>query len=106
MIRRILKEIFGSSYEIEPDPLPEPRTHDFSGWKRCWGHDYAFTPIAGGQRGRVSGWCTPRPKVGDYLLLENGPFSTRYVVDAVSYPGDPHDMFFAEVSFAPRPDRG
>lgn len=76
-------------------------THDFS--HRGWGHDYAFEPIDGGWRGKVSGWCRPKPTEGDYLILQNGGRGTsRYRVLSVRHPSAQGDQFFADVEFAPR----
>jgi hypothetical protein len=75
-------------------------THDFS--HRGWGHDYSFTPADGGLRGRVVGWCQPKPMEGDYLILQNDSGTTRYRVDAVRHPSAQGDQFFADVTFAPR----
>lgn len=76
--------------------------HDFR--IRGWGHDYAYDPREGGLRGSISGWCYPRPMVGDILIIQQPkPASpdggARYKVVSISYPGDPPDMFFAEVEY-------
>lgn len=81
--------------------ITAPRTHDYSGPNRFWGHDYTFTPIDGGQRGTVMGWGS-NIRTGDYLLLQNKERSTRYRVDEISYQMDPPDMWSAKVTFAPR----
>lgn len=40
---------------------------------------------------------------GDYLLLKHPEGGdTRYKIDKIWYQADPHDMWTAEVSFAPR----
>jgi hypothetical protein len=49
----------------------------------------------------VHGWGLGVRK-GDYLLLPNGPVSTRYQVETIRYTPDPPDMWFAELRFAPR----
>lgn len=74
-------------------------THDYT--VRCWGHDFAFTPIDGGMRGHVIGWGDGL-RVGDYLILPNRAATTRYRIEAVEYYVDPNDMWSADVVFAPR----
>jgi hypothetical protein len=53
-------------------------THDYT--RRSWGHDYTFTPADGGMRGRAVGWGKGIA-AGDFMLLVNGPGSTRYQVE-------------------------
>jgi hypothetical protein len=78
-------------------------THDLT--QRYWGHDYIFTPIENGRKGKMTVW-NPNPIYeGDYLLLRNGERSTRYQVDAVKIMTDPPDMMFLDVTFAPRQKR-
>ncbi len=88
-----------------------PATHDYTRGKRGWGHDYTFSPKAGGAFGLATGWGPrdgPRIEAGDYLLLEqeNPPpgarDSTRYLVRGVEYFVDPPDMWKATLEFAPR----
>ncbi len=84
----------------------EPATHDYGPGKRYWGHDYTFTPIDDGQRGRATGWGKGI-RQGDYLLLANGDQSTRYRVESIKYGnsvslGSPDDMWKATLTFAPR----
>ena len=77
-------------------------THDFT--VRGWGHDYMVDPIDGGQRAKIVGWGYGLKK-GDYILLQNGGGSTRYLLDTVDYiggMGGPKDMFRAYATFAPR----
>ena len=76
------------------------QTHDYT--RRTWGHDYTtLSVIDGGQRLRLSGWGLGI-NAGDYLILPNGNGTTRYRVDSIAYRMDPHDMWFAEATFAPR----
>jgi len=75
-------------------------THDYT--RRGWGHDYTFTPIAGGLTARMSGWGDGI-KAGDFLILPNGTQTTRYRVESIRYEWDPKDMWHATVAFAPRP---
>lgn len=82
-----------------PPPPREPQTHDYT--KRGWGHDYTFSPIDAGQCGRMSGWGRGI-EAGDYLLLDNQGSSSRYRVDRIEYQMNPRDMWFADVTFAPR----
>jgi hypothetical protein len=77
-------------------------THDMT--FRRWGCDYVFTPRECGRHGKLTGWHTPAPKVGDFLImLHPAGGTTRYVVDSVENCGNPKDMFSASVTFAPRP---
>ena len=50
------------------------------------------------QTGTITGHQTPLPDVGDefHAPLASGKLG-RFVVRSVRYPGDPRDMFFAEV---------
>lgn len=77
----------------------KPQTHDYT--ERYWGHDYTFKPLVGGLHGRMTGWGRGI-KGGDYLIIQNGQETSRYIVDSISYYRDPSDMWEAEVSFAPR----
>ena len=80
--------------------MTEQKTHDYT--RRTWGHDYTiFNVIDNGQRLRLSGWGFGI-RTGDYLILPNGPATTRYHVDNIDYKTDPSDMWFAEATFAPR----
>ena len=81
--------------------MANPTTHDYGPGHRYWGHDYTFTPTAGGQRGRAMGWGQGI-RTGDYLLLANGHRSTRYRVESIEYMLDPDDMWAADLVFAPR----
>lgn len=76
-----------------------PTTHDYQ--RRYWGHDYNFTPIDKGMKGRATGWGAGIKK-GDFLILQQEPHGTRYKVDAIKYFSDPSDMWSADLSFAPR----
>lgn len=85
----------------------DPMTHDFGPSRRYWGHDYAITKVAdGGQQIRASGWGHDGRMIqeGDYLLLEDkgGRRTTRYQVQKIERVMDPPDMWFAQLSFAPR----
>lgn len=80
-------------------PASGPATHDYS--LRCPGHDYTFTPVDHGKRGKAMGWGRGLES-GDYLILKNGSDSTRYRIESVVYFGDPADMWSAKVIFAPR----
>lgn len=92
-----IKQLIDSAFEAAA------RTYDMR--QRYLGHDYTFAPLDGGQRAKISGWLTPMPRVGDYLLLKtDAPHGTRYRLTKVSPCQDPVDMFFAEADFAPRTD--
>jgi hypothetical protein len=75
-------------------------THDYT--KPCWGHNVSIMKaIDGGQQLRVCGWGHG-VTAGDYVLLPNGDYTTRYRVYAIEYMVDPHDQWFAALTFAPR----
>jgi hypothetical protein len=78
-----------------------PRTHDYSGPRRGFGHDYSFTPADGGRFGHATGWGRGI-QAGDFLLLQNGDRSSRYRVVEIGYYSDPPDMWRAQLAFAPR----
>ena len=73
--------------------------HDFR--TPVWGHNVEVMDIPGGSGYtlKVAGWCRG-VRVGDYLVLRNGPDWTRYQVDEINYCGNPTDMFFATLSWA------
>lgn len=68
--------------------------------------DPAINRIANGG-GRISlyGWTRgKKPMTGDYLIIEQrGKASTRYLAVTHSHPGNPHDQWFCDAIFAPRP---
>ncbi len=75
-------------------------THDFSA--REWGRNYSIGRIeSGGLNISLTGWGTGI-KTGDYIIIKNGDDTTRYKFDSVEYHRDPHDMWFGELTFAPR----
>ena len=81
---------------------PEGHTHDYTA--RYWGHDYTFTPIDGGIKGRAVGWGDGL-RDGDYIIFKNKVSrngSSRYRIKSVKYFSDPEDMWSADVEFAPR----
>lgn len=82
-------------------PASEPVTHDFTHPK--WGHNVEVLRASdGGEELSVSGWSTPHPAAGDYLLLANGLRSTRYRAVSVTPARTVQDMWFGELVFAPR----
>lgn len=75
-------------------------THDYT--KATWGRDYAVMKVFdGGRLLRLTGWGRGISS-GDYMILRNGIATTRYCVDHIEYRSDPSDMWFADVTFAPR----
>lgn len=77
------------------------KTIDLS--QRGWGRNYnVLQVVENGIRLRLAAWCTPSPMAGDFLILANGPDTTRYIVDAVEYASGVSDMTFLDVTFAPR----
>ncbi len=77
-------------------PRDRIRIIDYRQARLRWGHDCTWQK--GGEKISVSGWCTPVPREGDYLLLEQDG-CCLYRVESVRYPGDPEDMYFAECEF-------
>lgn len=84
--------------------MPPPETFDFTKGRRTIGHDITFKLVdSDGCKLTGSGWSTPRPNKGDYILLSqvNGD-TTRYRVTFVQHLRDPDDMWHADLEFAPR----
>ncbi len=76
------------------------KTFDLS--SKDWGNNYNVMSITdSGYKLSLVGWKSGISN-GDYLILKNGNDTTRYVVEDISYFGDPVDMWKAEVSFSPR----
>ena len=84
--------------------MGEPRTIDF-GTRRGWGHDYTYKPTSeGGLTAQITGWSTPRPMAGDYLILQDGPDrTTRYQATDVRHYSNVNDMWTGSFVVAPRP---
>lgn len=80
----------------------QARTLDFR--RLGWGHNCSFIHKHDdkGLRWDVALHSTPYPRVGDYLLVSSGAQETRYQITEVRACGDPADMFFATIEFAPR----
>lgn len=78
-------------------------THDYSGGKRRFGHDYTVIKISDdGKDAALMGWGFG-VKEGDYLIIDGAPNNTtRYQVKSIKYRSDPRDMWSARVAFAPR----
>jgi hypothetical protein len=101
----------------EPRPKRKPVTHDLS--NRYWGHNYEVLK-AEGDHLHIAMWYTPPfkvdrelrvpmpgdyPDVGDFLLLQSKGSpdgKTRYRIATLEWCGNPRDMYFADLSFAPR----
>lgn len=78
----------------------EPTTHDYT--RRHWGHDYGIRKVfSGGQQLEAFGWGSGISE-GDFLILQNGDGTTRYQVAKIKYELNPRDMWFADLTFAPR----
>ncbi len=95
---KTLTRLIGWLLKRQIEQSEKIRIIDYRQSKRKWGHDCTWTK--GGEKISVAGWCTPVPRVGDYLLLEQGGCKL-YRVKSVKYPGDPRDMYFAECVFQP-----
>ena|GEM_PF-1429682 len=77
-----------------------PKTHDYT--ERYWGHDYVIQEVRDDGRNLTAmGWGCGIEE-GHFLLLRNGPGSTRYLVRRIRYMADPSDMWSASLEFAPR----
>lgn len=76
------------------------KTHDYT--QQMWGHAVTITEVKdGGKQARCYGFGHGVSK-GDYILLANGSYSTRYQVETIEHKSDPSDMWFADLVFAPR----
>lgn len=83
-------------------PTSEPTTHDYT--RREWGWDYFIDKVLdGGVTLKAGGWGVGILE-GDFLIMPNnhGRTTTRYRVVSIRYERDPHDMWWAELRFAPR----
>ena len=81
----------------------QPQEHDYT--RRMWGHDFFVNDVIdGGQTIKAGGWGHGI-EAGDYLILPNRDGTTRYQVESIRYCGDPSDMWFATLRFAPRAGR-
>lgn len=79
-----------------------------------WGHDHTWEPIEGTNEAWMTGWHTPRPDVGDWVLVgskdEAPPLGQAWAVDAGSryrvveseLYDNVRDMFRARVVYDPR----
>ncbi len=78
------------------------KTHDYS--KPKWGHKVEIVTIKDeGIHLRVSGFGRD-VTVGDFLILPaEGTLTSRYIVYNIQYQVNPKDMWFADLTFAPRP---
>jgi hypothetical protein len=74
------------------------RTHDYT--PRVFGLDYFVDEVKGNWI-RLGGWG-PLPGQGDYILLRNGPETTRYRMLTSESRGNPPDMWRGTAEFAPR----
>jgi hypothetical protein len=83
--------------------MAEPQTHDYRRAARGWGHDLGYEV---GSDGNLHAWGWGSGiAVGDYMLLTNKDHDdadTRYRVSEIRYAGDPPDMWFGVLDFAPR----
>jgi hypothetical protein len=87
---------------IEQVEAAKLRIHDYSARRRCWGHDYVFTPDSDPTTARITGWGDGLRK-GDFLLLTHP--ETRIIVvyelEEVAYYGNPGDMWRGRARFIP-----
>ena len=76
------------------------KTHDYT--ERSWGKNYNILSIKNdGHNISLCGWGIGLNR-GDYILIKNEDYTTRYVMSEVLYQSDPKDMWFGEAEFAPR----
>jgi hypothetical protein len=89
-------------FENSKKGLPLTKTHDYT--RRDWGHDYTIREVLDdGQRLKAAGWGVGL-REGDYIIFAHKGDTTRYQITAVRYEVDPSDMWWADLSFAPRED--
>ncbi len=75
-------------------------THDYT--RQQWGRSCSVIKVEqDGLKVRMTGFGTGIT-AGDFILLPNGPESTRYRVETIEYPGRPRDFWTADLSFSPR----
>ncbi|HEJ7283097.1 TPA: hypothetical protein SMF87_004549 [Serratia marcescens] len=76
--------------------------HDYTRPNRRWGHDIHYSLMdQNGHRLRAGGWGEGIEQ-GDYILLTNGPDTTRYQVESIDYFVDPRDQWSGILAFSPR----
>lgn len=51
---------------------------------------------------RCGGHLFGNVRNGDYLILKNGPGTTRYQITSTRFYADPGDMYWVTCKFAPR----
>lgn len=98
----ILADILES---CNPEPAPEVPSEplDFTKDRRGWGHNYNILEVIdSGKVLRLAMWSSPRPVVGQMLLLDNNGRSTCYQAVEVSKGQNVDDMSFVTAKFAPR----
>lgn len=80
--------------------MKKPETHDYT--QLYWGHNITFISISeDGKTASVVGHGLG-VKVGDYLILANGPrATTRYRIKKLKWKR-PADCWSANIEFAPR----
>ena len=80
------------------------KEHDLS--SKASGRNYNIVGVFNqGRQLKCAIWATPMPKVGEFLLLSNPSTPdgrTRYRVETIHPCGNPRDMAFVNLEFAPR----
>jgi hypothetical protein len=79
-------------------PPSIPVTHDFTRGRV----EYSLSPNAQGDRAVMIGWRQD-VRTGDFIILPNNNFTTRYKVHEVAYVKSTATMFKAYLIFDPRP---
>lgn len=80
--------------------MNQPQTHDYT--VRYWGHSYEILRlIDDGAKVSICGHGLGI-RTGDFVIFTNKCGTTRYKVLEIEYRGDPNDMWFATMEFAPR----
>jgi len=87
---------FLSKLALTTSPINElkqkGKIHDYS--QLVWGSDYVFEP----RNEEVGGYMTGQGKSikpSDYIILQHGSKSYKYLVEEIDYYSDPPDMWIA-----------
>jgi hypothetical protein len=78
------------------------KEHDYT--EQQWGHSFVWDQVLDGGK-QLKGYGFGSVRNGDYLILadpKDRARTFRYQVADILRPGNPPDMFFATINFAPR----
>lgn len=78
--------------------FPEPTGNVVSFVQSTWGHSITVRERGKDKNGLLwlkgSGWCYPRPKLGDWIVIPGaGGEEWRFRITEIEYVRDPDDMF-------------